>query len=223
MALLLEKFKEKEYMELDFDKMGGLIPAIVQDAHTKNVLMLGFMNKEAYEKTLQTKKVTFWSRTRNKLWTKGEESGHFLDLVSMCCDCDHDTLLVQALPNGPVCHTGSATCFSDKNDYGVEFLSYLQDFIDKRHKEMPEGSYTTSLFESGINRMAQKVGEEALETVIEATNGTQGRMVYEASDMLYHLIVLLSAKGLRIEDVAEDLCDRHLKKKSQYNKHYDHK
>lgn len=207
-------------MELDFDKMGGLIPAIVQDAHTKNVLMLGFMNKEAYEKTIQTKKVTFWSRTRSKLWTKGEESGHYLDLVSMCCDCDHDTLLVQALPNGPVCHTGSATCFSDTNDYGVQFLSYLQDFIDKRHKEMPEGSYTTSLFESGINRMAQKVGEEALETVIEATNGTPGRMVYEASDMLYHLIVLLSAKGLRIEDVAEDLCDRHLKQKSQYNKHY---
>ncbi len=206
-------------MELDFNKMGGLIPAIVQDARTKNVLMLGFMNREAYDKTLATKKVTFWSRTRNKLWTKGEESGHYLDLVSMTDDCDHDTLLIQAVPNGPVCHTGSATCFADSNDPGVSFLDYLQEFIDRRHREMPEGSYTTSLFNSGINRMAQKVGEEALETVIEATNGTHGRMIYEASDLLYHLIVLLSAKGLTIDDVVNDLASRHLKSKAQYNTH----
>ena len=121
-------------MTLDFDKMGGLIPAIVQDARTKNVLMLGFMNKEAYEKTLELKKVTFYSRTRHKIWTKGEESGHFLDLVSIEADCDNDTLLVKAIPNGPVCHTGTATCFNDDNSYGIQFLTELQDFIIKRHQ-----------------------------------------------------------------------------------------
>ena len=205
-------------MTLDFDKMGGLIPAIVQDARTKNVLMLGFMNKEAYEKTLELKKVTFYSRTRHKIWTKGEESGHFLDLVSIEADCDNDTLLVKAIPNGPVCHTGTATCFNDDNSYGIQFLTELQDFIIKRYQEMPEGSYTTSLFESGINRMAQKVGEEAVETVIEATNGTDGRMMYEAADLLYHLIVLLTAKGRRIEELAEALCQRHNKSKAQYDK-----
>ena len=127
-------------MALDFDKMGGLIPAIIQDARTKNVLMLGFMNKEAYEKTLEINKVTFFSRTKNRLWTKGEESGHFLDVVSIESDCDNDTLLIKAIPNGPVCHTGSATCFNDNNEFGIEFLSHLQDFIEKRYQEMPEGS-----------------------------------------------------------------------------------
>ena len=205
-------------MDIDFNKLGGLVPAVVQDAHTKNVLMVGFMNQEALNKTLETKKVTFWSRTRQKLWTKGEQSGHFLDLVKMEVDCDRDTLLVHAIPNGPVCHTGSATCFSNDNSYGVGFLSFLQDFINRRRDEMPEGSYTTSLFESGINRMAQKVGEEAVETVIEATNGTEGRMMYEAADLLYHLIVLLTAKGRRIEELAEALCQRHNKSKEQYDK-----
>ncbi|MGN0214303.1 MAG: bifunctional phosphoribosyl-AMP cyclohydrolase/phosphoribosyl-ATP diphosphatase HisIE [Muribaculaceae bacterium] len=205
-------------MTLDFDKMGGLIPAIVQDARTKNVLMLGFMNSEAYEKTLELKKVTFYSRTRNKIWTKGEESGHFLDVVSIESDCDNDTLLIKAIPNGPVCHTGSATCFNGDNSAGIQFLSELQDFIEKRYKEMPSGSYTTSLFESGINRMAQKVGEEAVETVIEATNGTDGRMMYEAADLLYHLIVLLTAKGRRIEELADALNQRHNKPKEQYDK-----
>ncbi len=205
-------------MALDFDKMGGLIPAIIQDAHTKNVLMLGFMNQEAYNKTLETNKVTFFSRTKNRLWTKGETSGNFLNVVSIEEDCDHDTLLIKANPIGPVCHTGAATCFNDDNRYGVQFLSFLQDYIDKRHEEMPEGSYTTSLFKSGLNRIAQKVGEEALETVIEATNGTNGRLVYEAADMLYHLIVLLSEKGLRIEDLAEALYLRHNKKKEDYDK-----
>ena len=205
-------------MALDFDKMGGLIPAIIQDALTKNVLMLGFMNQEAYNKTLETNKVTFFSRTKNRLWTKGETSGNFLNVVSIEEDCDHDTLLIKANPIGPVCHTGAATCFNDDNRYGVQFLSFLQDYIDKRHEEMPEGSYTTSLFKSGLNRIAQKVGEEALETVIEATNGTNGRLVYEAADMLYHLIVLLSEKGLRIEDLAEALYLRHKKKKEDYDK-----
>lgn len=196
-------------MALDFAKMNGLVPAIIQDARTKNVLMLGFMNEEAYEKTLSTKKVTFYSRTRNKLWTKGKESGNFLNLVSIEVDCDNDTLLVKAIPEGPVCHRGTATCFNDDNSFGIEFLSYLQDFISKRHAEMPEGSYTTSLFKSGVNRMAQKVGEEAVETVIEATNGTDDRLIYEASDLIYHLIVLLTSKGHRIEELAEELQKRH--------------
>lgn len=205
-------------MALDFDKMGGLIPAIIQDARTKNVLMLGFMNPEAYKKTVEDGKVTFFSRSKQRLWTKGETSGNFLNVVSIEEDCDHDTLLIKAIPDGPVCHTGNATCFNDDNSYGIQFLSFLQDFIDTRHKEMPEGSYTTTLFKSGINRMAQKVGEEALETVIEATNGTNGRLVYEAADMLYHLIVLLSEKGLRIEDLADALYQRHNKKKEDYDK-----
>lgn len=205
-------------MELDFDKMNGLVPAIIQDARTKNVLMLGFMNKEAYEKTIELNRVTFFSRTKNRLWTKGEESGHFLDVVSIESDCDNDTLLIKVIPNGPVCHTGTATCFNDNNEFGIEFLSFIQDFIKKRYQEMPEGSYTTSLFQSGVNRMAQKVGEEALETVIEATNGTNGRMLYEGADMLYHLIVLLTSKGCRIEDLAKVLEQRHLKTKEQYDK-----
>lgn len=197
-------------MEIDFDKMGGLVPAIVQDAVTKNVLMLGFMNKEAYEKTIETKKVTFWSRSRNALWTKGETSGNYLNLVSIGNDCDNDTLLVKVHPDGPTCHKGTDTCWGEKNEVNpLLFLTELQDFIEKRHVEMPEGSYTTSLFKDGLNRMAQKVGEEALEAVIEAVNGTDDRLIYEASDMFYHLIVLLTSKGLRIEDVAKELMVRH--------------
>jgi phosphoribosyl-ATP pyrophosphohydrolase/phosphoribosyl-AMP cyclohydrolase len=197
-------------MKIDFEKMDGLVPAIIQDATTKNVLMLGFMNEEAYEKTLATKHVTFWSRTRNTLWTKGETSGHFLNLVDMKIDCDNDTLLVRVNPVGPTCHTGTDTCWGEENESNpLLFLSELQSFIDKRKQEMPEGSYTTSLFTKGVNKIAQKVGEEALETVIEATNGTDDHLVYEASDLLYHLIVLLTEKGLRIEDVAEELHKRH--------------
>ena len=197
-------------MKIDFEKMNGLVPAIIQDATTKNVLMLGFMNEEAYEKTLATKHVTFWSRTRNTLWTKGETSGHFLNLVDMKIDCDNDTLLVRVNPVGPTCHTGTDTCWGEENESNpLLFLSELQSFIDKRKQEMPEGSYTTSLFTKGVNKIAQKVGEEALETVIEATNGTDDHLVYEASDLLYHLIVLLTEKGLRIEDVAEELHKRH--------------
>lgn len=197
-------------MEIDFHKMNGLVPAIVQDAVTKNVLMLGFMNQEAYEKTIETQKVTFWSRSRNCLWTKGETSGNFLRLVSIQNDCDNDTLLVKAHPCGPTCHKGTDTCWGEENRLNpMEFLSELQDFIDKRRKDMPEGSYTTSLFKKGVNKIAQKVGEEAVETIIEATNGSNEKLIYEASDMLYHLIVLLSDKGLRIEDVALELAKRH--------------
>ena len=196
-------------MKLDFEKMGGLIPAIVQDNDTNKVLMLGFMNEEAYEKTMQTGKVTFFSRTRNCLWTKGETSGNVLKVVSVLVDCDNDTLLLKAQPSGPVCHTGADTCFGEKNEEAIMFLKYLQDFIERRRQEMPEGSYTTSLFMKGINRMAQKVGEEAVETVIEATNGTDDRLIYEASDLIYHLIVLLTSKGMRIEDLAKELKKRH--------------
>lgn len=197
-------------MDIDFKKLNGLVPAIIQDAETKTVLMLGFMNEEAYQKTLETQKVTFYSRTRKCLWTKGEESGHFLHLVSIKNDCDNDTLLIRVHPDGPTCHKGTDSCWGEKNQSNpLLFLSELQDFIEKRHEEMPEGSYTTSLFRDGLNRMAQKVGEEALESVIEAVNGTNDRLVYEASDMFYHLIVLLTAKGLRIEDVAKELETRH--------------
>ena len=197
-------------MEIDFKKMNGLVPAIIQDYKTKNVLMLGFMNEESYNKTIETKKVTFWSRSRNCLWTKGETSGNFLNLVSIKVDCDNDTLLVEVIPNGPTCHKGTDTCWGEENKYNpILFLSELQDFITKRHQEMPEGSYTTALFNKGVKRIAQKVGEESLETVIEAVSGTDEKLVYEALYILYHLIVLLEAKGLRIEDVAAELLKRH--------------
>ena len=204
-------------MEINFEKLGGLVPAIIQDATTNKVLMLGFMNQEAYDKTVATGLVTFWSRTRNTLWTKGETSGNTLTVKEILNDCDQDTLLIKAVPAGPVCHTGADTCWGETNphkaandkDNALLFLSELQDFIEKRHEEMPEGSYTTSLFKDGLNRMAQKVGEEALELVIEATNGTNDRLIYEGSDMLYHLIVLLTSKGLRIEDMAAELRERH--------------
>lgn len=197
-------------MDIDFEKCGGLVPAIIQDATTRKVLMLGYMNQESLKKTTDTGLVTFYSRSRQELWTKGETSGNYLKLVDIKVDCDNDTLLIQAKPEGPVCHTGSDTCWGDTNEASpLMFLTQLQDFIEKRHEEMPEGSYTTSLFRDGLNRMAQKVGEEALELVIEATNGTEERMIYEGADMLYHLIVLLTSKGLRIEDLAKELQVRH--------------
>ena len=204
-------------MELDFDKMNGLIPAIIQDNCTGKVLMLGFMNQEAYQQTKETGKVTFYSRTRQCLWTKGETSGHFLHVVSLLLDCDHDTLLIKVNPDGPVCHTGPDTCWGETNQAeDILFLKDLQDFIAQRHREMPEGSYTTSLFQSGVNKMAQKVGEEAVETVIEACNGTDERLIYEGADLLYHLIVLLTSKGYRIEDLVRELKERH---SSTWKKH----
>ena len=197
-------------MTIDFEKCGGLVPAIIQDADTQKVLMLGYMNQQAYEKTIETQLVTFYSRSRQCLWTKGETSGNYLHLVDMKCDCDNDTLLVSVHPDGPTCHTGTDTCWGETNEPNpLIFLSTLSDFIEKRHEEMPEGSYTTSLFKDGLNRMAQKVGEEALKLVIEATNGTNDRLIYAGSDMLYHLIVLLTSKGLRIEDMARELMVRH--------------
>ena len=197
-------------MKIDFQKCGGLVPAVIQDAQTKVVLMLGYMNEEALQKTQESGLVTFYSRSRQCLWTKGETSGNYLHLVDIKVDCDNDTLLIQANPDGPTCHKGTDTCWGEENKPNpLLFLSELNDFIEKRYKEMPEGSYTTSLFKDGLNRMAQKVGEEALELVIEATNGTNDRLIYEGSDMLYHLIVLLTSKGLRIEDMAKELMERH--------------
>ena len=197
-------------MNVDFDKMGGLVPAIIQDAETKNVLMLGYMNSEALDITLRTKKVTFWSRSRQCLWTKGETSGHYLHLVDITVDCDNDTLLVKVIPDGPTCHTGTDTCWGEKNERNpILFLSELQRFIEQRHEEMPENSYTTRLFRDGINKIAQKVGEEAVETIIEACNGNREKVIYEGSDLLYHLLVMLTEEGLRIEDLSQQLQERH--------------
>jgi len=198
-------------MELNFTKLAGdILPAVIQDNITGKVLMVGFMNKEAYDKTVSTGLVTFFSRTKNRLWTKGEESGNFMKVVTIQPDCDQDTLLIKVNPVGPVCHTGTDTCWGEENKADdILFLKHLQEFIDKRKLEMPKGSYTTTLFVDGLNRMAQKVGEEAIETVIEAMAGNDERLLYEASDLVYHLIVLLSHKGYGIEDIARELKKRH--------------
>lgn len=199
---------------IDFDKSPeGLVPAIVQDAVTKKVLMLAYMNRESYEKTLETGLVTFYSRSRQQLWTKGESSGNYLKLRELSIDCDGDTILVQALPQGPVCHTGDDTCFADTNDprasEGIEFLSYLEGVINDRKKNPQEGSYTNHLFTKGVNKIAQKVGEEAVELVIEAKDDDKQLFCGEAADLLYHLIVLLAHKGYTLEEVLAVLKERH--------------
>jgi phosphoribosyl-ATP pyrophosphohydrolase/phosphoribosyl-AMP cyclohydrolase len=194
---------------MDFKKLNGLIPAIIQDAQTSKVLMLGFMNEEALELTRKDGRVTFFSRTKNRLWTKGEESGNFLHVVSIAEDCDKDTLLIKARPEGPVCHTGNDTCFEEENMTGLEFIGELQDLIDQRKQEMPKGSYTTSLFEKGMNKIAQKVGEEAVELLIESMDKNDDLFLNEAADLMYHLLVLLSAKGYGIRDVTRILEQRH--------------
>lgn len=196
-------------MNLDFQKQNGLIPAIIQDNKTNKVLMLGFMNQEAYDKTCREKLVTFYSRTKNRLWTKGEESGNFLDVMFITSDCDNDTILVKVNPRGPVCHTGSDTCFNETNTDPIAFLKVLQDLIDSRKVTMPEGSYTTKLFSKGINKIAQKVGEEAVELVIEAKDQNDDLFLNEAADLMYHYLVLLTAKNFRIENVIEVLKSRH--------------
>lgn len=199
-----------ENTELDFTKLNGLIPAIIQDNTTNVVLMLGFMNEEALAKTEETGQVTFFSRSKNRLWTKGEESGNFLNVVSIASDCDNDTLLIKVNPVGPVCHTGADTCWGEENEESdIQFLEYLQDFIDQRKEEMPEGSYTTSLFQKGTRKITQKVGEEAVETIIGAMANDDENFLYEGADLLYHLIVLLTHKGYRIEDLARELKKRH--------------
>lgn len=195
---------------LDFSKLNGLVPAIIQDNTTSVVLMLGFMNDEALKVTEETGRVTFFSRTKSRLWTKGEESGNFLEVVSIVGDCDNDTLLIKVNPAGPVCHTGSDTCWDESNEENeLSFLEYLQDVIDERKKQMPEGSYTTTLFRGGTRKIAQKVGEEAVETIIGAMAGDDENFIYEGADLLYHLMVLLSHKGYRIEDLAAELKKRH--------------
>lgn len=194
---------------MDFNKMNGLIPAIIQDAASLKVLMLGFMNREAYDKTRKEGRVTFYSRTKERLWTKGEESGNFLDVKEIIEDCDHDTILVKAVPRGPVCHTGTDTCFSEENISGVTFLRYLQDLVIQRKREMPEKSYTTSLFNAGINKIAQKVGEEAVELVIESKDNNDELFLNEAADLIFHLLVLLTEKGFDIADVVKVLEERH--------------
>ena len=198
-------------MTIDFNKnIDGLVPAVIQDQHSNQVLMLGFMNSEAYEKTVQSGQVTFYSRTRKRLWTKGEESGNFLHVVSITPDCDQDTLLIKAITAGPVCHTGADTCWEENNPTDdFYFLKTLQDYISRRKNELPKGSYTTSLFESGTAKIAQKVGEEAVETVIEAMANNDERLIYEASDLVYHLMVLLTHKGYSLSDLASELKKRH--------------
>ncbi len=194
----------------DFTKLNGLVPAIIQDNTTLKVLMLGFMNEEAWRKTEESGRVTFFSRSRNRLWTKGEESGHFLEVVEILTDCDNDTLLIKVNPAGPVCHTGADTCWDEPNEESdLLFLEYLQDLVDERKKEMPEGSYTTTLFRAGTCRIAQKVGEEAVETILGAVSGDDANFLFEGADLLYHLIVLLSQKGYSIEDLAAELKKRH--------------
>ncbi len=198
-------------MKVDFTKYAdGLVPAIVQDNQTLKVLMLGFMNQEALNHTESTGKVTFYSRSKNRLWTKGEESGHFLDLKSMAVDCDYDTLLIKAHPNGPTCHTGADTCWSERN-HSENFLFYLEDIIDLRKQASANESYVAKLTSKGINKIAQKVGEEAIEMVIEAKDNNDELFLNESADLLFHYLLLLNAKGFRLQDVIDILKDRHSK------------
>lgn len=198
-------------MKVDFAKYpDGLVPAIVQDNQTQKVLMLGFMNQEALNHTESTGKVTFYSRSKKRLWTKGEESGHFLELKSIAVDCDNDTLLVKAHPNGPTCHTGADTCWSERN-HPENFLLYLEDIIDLRKQASPDESYVAKLFSKGINKVAQKVGEEAIEMVIEAKDNNDALFLNESADLLFHYLLLLNAKGFSLQDVIDILKDRHSK------------
>lgn len=199
-------------MTVDFKKYSdGLVPAIVQDFTTHKVLMLGFMNEEALHKTETTTKVTFYSRSKKRLWTKGEGSGNFLELKSLAVDCDNDTLLIKAHPLGPVCHTGADTCWSEKN-HSEDFLYYLEDIINLRRKVAPNESYVASLFAKGINKIAQKVGEEAVELVIEAKDNNKELFLNEAADLLFHYLILLNAKDYKLHDVLDILQKRHSKR-----------
>ena len=210
---------ESKIMNIDFNKNNdGLVPAIVQDAITKNVLMLGYMNQEAYQKTMESHKVTFFSRSKKRLWTKGEESGNFLNLIDIKLDCDNDSLLVMANPVGPTCHQGTDTCWGEKNNTSFGFISALENIIEDRKNQaegkvaIPEGakpSYVSSLFKSGINKIAQKVGEEAVEVVIEAKDDNDRLFKDESADLLFHYLILLQAKGFKLEDIVNVLKLRH--------------
>ena len=194
-------------LNIDFEKNGGLVPCIVQDDRTLRVLMMGYMNAEALKKTQQEGRVTFYSRSKRRLWTKGETSGNFLDVVSILPDCDNDTMLIRAVPHGPVCHTGADTCFGESNN--AFSLAYLESIIRKRRDEPTEGSYTTRLFQKGVNKIAQKVGEEAVELIIESKDDNDELFLNEAADLMYHYLVLLAAKGFSLEDVRSNLAGRH--------------
>ncbi|MBE8724667.1 bifunctional phosphoribosyl-AMP cyclohydrolase/phosphoribosyl-ATP diphosphatase HisIE [Flavobacterium sp. KB82] len=196
-------------MNVDIKSAHGLIPAIIQDSETKNVLMLGYMNEESLQKTIETQKVTFFSRSKQRLWTKGEESGNFLNLVSIKNDCDGDTLLIQAKPVGPTCHTGADTCWQEPNAENYGFISQLEETIKTRRENADsEKSYVASLFEKGINKIAQKVGEEAVEVVIEAKDDNDDLFLSESADLLFHYLILLQAKGFQLNDVVEVLKGR---------------
>lgn len=197
-------------MKLDFTKYtNGLIPAIIQDNETKTVLMLGYMNQEALDKTLETKKVTFFSRSKNRLWTKGEESGNFLEFISIQNDCDEDTLLIKVKPAGPTCHTGADTCWQEKNKNDFGFITTLETVIeDRKNNFNSDKSYVASLFEKGINKIAQKVGEEAVEVVIEAKDTNDTLFLNESADLLFHYLILLQAKGFKLDDVIKVLKER---------------
>ncbi len=195
--------------DIDFKKGEGLVPAIVQDHLSGKVLMLGYMNEEAVTKTKETGQVTFYSRSKGRLWVKGEESGNFLDLVSLAVDCDNDTLLIKAIPHGPVCHTGADTCFNEDNSTTTNFLDHLESIIADRIKNPNEKSYTAALMAKGINKVAQKVGEEAVEMVIEAKDDDKELFLNEAADLLFHYMVLLQAKGFKLQDVIKVLMKRH--------------
>lgn len=196
-------------MSLNFDKLGGILPAIIQDAQTNEVLMLGFMNPEAYEKTIGDGRVTFYSRSRKRLWTKGEESGNYMDVVEIMEDCDADTLLIRVKPHGPACHTGMRTCFGETVRDNLAFLEYLQSLLKTRKKELPENSYTAGLFREGPRKIAKKLGEEAAELVIEAMDADEESFLNEAADLLFHLTILLVDRGYRLEDVVKILQERH--------------
>lgn len=198
-------------MNVDFNKMNGLVPAIVQDALTGKILMQGYMNEEALEKTKETGMVTFFSRSKNRLWTKGETSGNFMELVSILVDCDGDAFLIKANPRGPVCHTGADTCFDEFNDSKTGFIDQLRAIIKDRKNNPSEKSYTASLFAKGINKIAQKVGEEAVEIVIEAKDDNKELFLGEAADLLFHYLILLEAKGYELDEVMQVLIDRHKK------------
>ncbi len=200
-------------MQIDFTKLDGLVPVVVQDTATLRVLMVGFMNDEAYAKTEREKKITFYSRSKKRLWTKGETSGHFLRVDEILLDCDADTLLIKATPTGPVCHTGQDTCFDERNT-GFS-LRYLEKLIAQRKTTPAENSYTRSLFEKGINKIAQKVGEEAVELVIEAKDNDREKFLGEAADLMFHFLVLLAAKGFTLDDVEAVLKLRHQKEMSR--------
>lgn len=194
-------------MKIDFDKSGGLVPVIVQHAGTLQVLMLGYMNREAFEKTREEGKVTFFSRSKQRLWTKGESSGNYLTVDEILTDCDEDTLLIKAFPHGPTCHTGTTSCFREETAKG--FLYNLEKVIEQRITENPEGSYTARLFSRGVNKVAQKVGEEAVELVIEAKDDNLDLFRNEAADLLYHYLILLKTKNLKLEDIEAVLKERH--------------